>query len=177
MDPDQETVWQIVATIAVVALFVVGLAVLSQVFVTDVAVENEPTAGSLDGELENVEMQDGSVSGTFEGELDGQFEGNLSKDYIADVSGDIEGSATDSTVEGTINGTVSGPLDGTISGEINGTVDEEAGTFSGEFSGTVDGSTEKVSPDGGLALIGLIATFLIVMPITGYLIHRREFDD
>ena len=178
MDLDQETVWQIVITVAVVALFVAALVVLSQAFVEEVTVENEPASGEIDGEFDG-EFDGDSVTGTFSGEFDGEFEGdNLTKDIEADVSGDVEGTTADGAMSGTFEGTVSGPMDGTITGEIeNGTLDADEGTLSGDLSGTINGTTEEVSPDGGVALVALIGVFIVAMPLVGYLIRQRTHEE
>lgn len=34
----------------------------------------------------------------------------------------------------------------------------------------------EISPTGGLMLVGLIALFIVIMPVFGYLIERRDFD-
>ena len=178
MDLDQETVWQIGVTIAVVVLFVVALAVLSQVFVEDVVVENEPLSGELDGEIEDLDVQGDSVSGTFDGELDGSFEGNLSKEVDVELTAGVEGTITDETMTGTFEGNVDQPVDGTISGDIeNGTLDTDDGSFSGKFAGTVNGTTQQMSPDGGIALVALIGAFVVVMPLVGYVIRRITPDE
>jgi hypothetical protein len=177
MELDRETVWQLVVTAGVVAMFVVGLVVLSQTFVADAVVEEEPATGDLEGEFESLDLADGSASGTLAGELDGAFEGELDNDFTADVSGTMQGSTADGTVNGTFEGQIDGPLNGTISGDINGTIDEEAETFSGEFSGTVNGTTDKLSPDGGPALVGLLGAFIVVMTLFGYVLHTRDFEE
>lgn len=174
---DRETVWQIGATVGVVALFVVGLVVLSQLFVADVAIEGEPAHGGVEGDVENLDLSGGSASATFDGELDGSFDGELDNDFEADVSGTVDGATDDGTLNGTFEGRIDGPLNGTISGDVNGTIDEEAETFSGEFSGTVNGTTEKLSPDGGPALVGLLGGFIVVLTALGYLIHSRDFEE
>lgn len=38
-----------------------------------------------------------------------------------------------------------------------------------------DGVVE-ISPGGGLMLVGLIALFIVAMPVFGYLIERADFD-
>ncbi|PSP17422.1 hypothetical protein BRC62_04810 [Halobacteriales archaeon QH_10_67_13] len=63
---------------------------------------------------------------------------------------------------------------GTVAGTLSGTVEDD--TFEGTFEGTVDAtdSDTAVTPTGGLALVGLIAVFIVAMPIVGYLIERSE---
>ena len=178
MDLDRETVWQIGATVAAVVLFVVALAVLSQVFVNDVAVENEPVSGELDGDIQDMTVQDGSVTGTFDGELEGDFQGNLSKDFDVELTANVEGTVGDGTMTGTLEDDVEQPVEGTISGDVeNGTLDTETGELTGEFSGTVNGTTEQVSPDGGIALVALIGAFIVAMPLIGYVIRRATHED
>ena len=33
-----------------------------------------------------------------------------------------------------------------------------------------------ISPNGGLMLVGLIALFIVIMPVFGYLIERQDFN-
>jgi len=33
-----------------------------------------------------------------------------------------------------------------------------------------------ISPSGGLMLVGLIALFIVIMPVFGYLIERQDFN-
>lgn len=33
-----------------------------------------------------------------------------------------------------------------------------------------------ISPSGGMMLVGFIALFIVIMPVFGYLIERRDFD-
>ena len=33
-----------------------------------------------------------------------------------------------------------------------------------------------ISPSGGLMLVGLIAVFIVIMPVFGYLIERQDFN-
>jgi len=43
--------------------------------------------------------------------------------------------------------------------------------------GSESGGEVQVSADGGLALIGLIAAFIIVMPALGYMVEQMKSDE
>ena len=73
----------------------------------------------------------------------------LSSVYGSEISYENESFA------GTVTGELGEPADGTVS-----------------LEGELDGQFEERS--GGLALVGLIAVFIVAMPIVGYLIERSE---
>lgn len=170
MDVDRKMVLQLIVSVVALLLFVAGLAVLSTAYGTSEPVDNESISGDLEGDFTNL-----SVSG---GEVAGSFEGHLSNDFEADVDGTLDGTADNGTLTADVNGTISGAVDGTATGDVTGTVDEEAETFEGTFNGTVNGSTENaLSSEGGLAVLGLIALFIVLLPILGYLVERNTDDD
>lgn len=39
-----------------------------------------------------------------------------------------------------------------------------------------NGGVPTISPDGGLMLVGLIAIFIILMPMVGYVLEQMDFD-
>jgi len=43
--------------------------------------------------------------------------------------------------------------------------------------GSDTGGGIQISADGGLALVGLIAVFIVVMPALGYVVERMKSDD
>lgn len=167
MDLDRKSAWQILVAALAVLLFIGALAVLSTAFGEEASVENERIEGDLDGEFVEGNVTDGETA---------SFEGHISDDFEADLSGTVEGSMTDERFIGELNGTISGAVDGTVSGELNGTIDD--GTFEGQFNGTANGTSENtLTPDGGLVLLGLIALFIILLPVLGYFVEQQDFDE
>jgi len=170
MDIQRKTVLQVAVSVAVGLLFVGGLLGLSSVYGSEISYENEPFAGTVTGELR--EPADGTVS--LEGELDGQFE-ERAGGLAASINGTVDGTPTNGTLTGPLEATITDEIaSGTIAGTVSGTVED--GTFEGTFEGTVDATDPDtaVTPTGGLALVGLIAAFIVAMPIVGYLIERSE---
>lgn len=43
--------------------------------------------------------------------------------------------------------------------------------------GVENGGETQITPDGGLYLVGLIAAFIIIMPIFGFLVERMKPDE
>ena len=171
MEIDRDVVIQVSISVAVVALFVLGLALLSDAYGSTIDVTNESIQGELDGEFTDLSVtDDGEVTGTFVGTFDNDFQGP--------IEGEIDGEVTNDELTGTFDGTVDGAIKGTTSGTVEGTLDEDAETFHGSYDGSVTGETEtELSQEGGLALLGLIASFIVAMPIFGYLIERLRSDD
>lgn len=174
MDVDRKTVWQIVVSAIAVALFIAALIVLSSAYgVTEIVDpgDNEgQLEGSLSGDFDELTVEDGTVTGTFTGEFE--------NDIVASFDGSVDGTVDDGVLVADFDGTITGAIDGDVSGEMNGTLDEEAGTFEGTFSGTATGETRTtLSPEGGLMLLGLIALFILLLPVFGYLVERQDFDE
>lgn len=169
MEIERETVLQVLLAATAVALFIAALVGVGLAFGTDSPVEDQAVEGDIEGSFDTLETSDGRATG--------EFEGSLSNGLDATVSGEIEGTVTDGTLAGTIDGTVRGSVDGTITADIEGTLDQEAESFNGTFEGTVDGTSDTaISPSGGIALVALIAGFVIMMPIFGYAIERYDSD-
>jgi len=167
MDLDRKSAWQILVAASAVLLFIGGLAVLSTAYGTDAPVDNETIEGDLSGEFVDGNVTDGETA---------QFDGHISDDFEADISGTVEGSLDGDRFTSQFNGTISGAVDGTVTGELNGTVD--GNSFEGTFNGTANGTSENVlTPDGGLFLLGLIALFIVLLPVLGYLVEQQEFDE
>jgi hypothetical protein len=167
MDLDRKSAWQILVAASAVLLFIGGLAVVSTAYGTEAPVENERIDGDLSGELVAGNVTDGETA---------TFEGHISDDFEADITGNVSGSLTDGSFVGQFNGTISGAVDGTVTGELNGTIDD--GSFDGTFNGTANGTSENtLTPDGGLVLLGLIALFIILLPVLGYFVEQQEFDE
>lgn len=171
MNVDGETVVQVTVSVAVVLAFIAALTMLSLSYGTQAPIENESIEESLSGEFEGLEETNDGVAG--------QFEGNLRGAIDATITGDVEGEVRNGQFVGEFDGTIDGAVEGTAWGEVNGTVDEEVSSFDGTFSGTINGTDHgtQISPDGGLALVGLIALFIVVMPIFGFLIERYRDDE
>lgn len=43
--------------------------------------------------------------------------------------------------------------------------------------GVQNGGETQITPDGGLFLVGLIALFIVIMPVFGFLVERMKPDD
>lgn len=179
MEIERETVVQVILASLAVALFIAALVGISLAYGVDGTVEQSVT-GSLDGDIEDVTHEDGVTTAHFEGTLDGELlddDGEPDRSVEGAVEGELTGELNGDSFEGTFDGTLSGAVDGDVDGEVTGTFDEDAGVFDGEIDGEVDGTTGKtVSPEGGLALVGLLALYVLFMPIVGYLIERQERD-
>lgn len=138
---------------------------------SEVSYENEPLSGTVDnGELG--ESVDGAVS--FQGDLDGKFTETTGGIEVA-VNGSVDEPPTDGRLNSAFTATIDDTIaNGTISGTLNGSASN--GTFEGTFEGTItaSGHDTEVTADGGLALVGLIVVFIILMPIAGYLIEQSN---
>ena len=170
MEFDRDLAIQVGLSVAVIALFVVGLAVISDAYGGDVDVTDEELVGTIEGEYDG-DIDDGATT------LD--FVGTFENDIQVELDGEIVGDIDDDVLTGEFNGTVAGAIDGTATGEVtNGSIDEDLNELDGEFNGTADGTTSmELSDQGGLVLIGLIIAFIIVMPIVGFLIERLRRDE
>jgi hypothetical protein len=171
MEIERDLVVQVGITVAVVAGFVLALAVLSTAFGDEVTVDDRPLNGSIDGTYEG-ELSDGAVSLAFDGSYSGDIEANLDGTVEATAE---SGSLTDATFEGDISGAIEGNATGTIT-DIE--LDQESVKLNGQFEGTATGTTANdLSAQGGILLLGLLGTFIVAMPAFGYLIRRLESDD
>lgn len=170
MELDRDLILQVGISVAVVAVFVIGLAWLSGAYGIDDTVENESLEGTIDGHFEG-DADDGPVTLTFQGTFENDIE--------ATVEGDIDGEIQGETLSGEFDGEIHGAIDGTLTGTItDGTVDRDTGTLQGDFEGTADGTTAMdLTDQGGLVLVALLAAFILLMPAFGYLIRRLETDD
>jgi len=171
MEFDRDLAVQVGITVAVVTAFTLGLVVLSTVFGGDVPVEDRSLDGTIDGTYQG-EVENGEVSLAFDGDFNNGIEMRL--------DGNITGTVENGTlVGGEFDGEVSGAIDGNATGTVNNaTLDEEQAGLVGGFNGTATGETANDLTDlGGLALVGLIAAFLVAMPIFGYLIQQLRSDE
>lgn len=171
MELERDLVLQVGITIAVVAVFILGLAALSSVYGDEVTVEDEPLNGSIDGNYEGT-IEEGSVSLAF----DGRFNDNIEAMLDGTVEGTVEnGTLTEATYEGEIHGAIDGNASGTIT-DIE--LDGESLKLHGHFEGTASGNTANdLSAEGGLVLLGLMGAFIVAMPAFGYLIQQLKSDD
>ena len=171
MEIERKTAVQVAVSVAVVAVFLVGLIGLSSVYGSEVSYENESLSGTVeDGTLG--EPADGTVS--FRGGLDGEFTETAGGIEVA-----VNGTVDEPPAEGRLGGAFTATIDdsianGTVTGTLNGSVND--GTFEGEFEGTItaSGHDTEVTAGGGLALVGLIAAFIMLMPVAGYFIERSD---
>lgn len=170
MELERDLIVQVGITVAVVAVFVLALAALSSVYGSDVTVEDRTLNGSIDGTYEG-NVSDGEVSLTFDGTFDNSVE--------TMIDGTLNGTVENGTLEGTFEGDTSGAIDGNLTGTVSDAeLDQEQRSLSGDFLGTANGTTANdLSAEGGLALIGLMAAFVIAMPAFGYLIQRLKSDE
>ena len=170
MEFDRDLAVQVGITVAVVGAFVLGLAVLSSVLGDEVAVDNEPLEGTVSGTYDG-DVQAGAVTLGFDGTFDNGIE--------APVEGTITGTVENGTLTGgELDGEISRAIDGTVSGTLtDATLDREGSSIDAAFSGTANGTTAtRLNETGGFALVGFLATFLVAMPVFGYLIRRLTGD-
>lgn len=165
MELDGETTRQLFIAGLAVAVFVVAAIAVSTAFGSAPTV-NTPTEGELNGTLTEGAISDGTINGEFSGTLDGDVQGT--------VEGTIEGSLDDAVLNGTIEGTV----DGTIEGRVNVTSEPSGSVVAGTFNGTITGtdSDTDVTATGGIALVGVLAAFILLMAGAGLWLARQDFD-
>jgi len=170
MEVDRELVAQVGISLAVVALFVVGLMVLTEVEGISQDATNHTLEGTIDGEFDG-STADGTVEGTF----DGTFSNGIEVSLVGDVNGTVENGSVEAQFDGTISGAIDGTAEGTIT---NGTVDADAGTLSGDFQGSAEGETAMtLTETGGLLLVGLLALFIVVMSLAGHVIEGFKDEE
>ncbi len=171
MEFDRDLAVQVGITVAVVAGFTLGLVVLSSAFGGDVPVEDRALNGTIDGTYQG-EIEDGEVSLVF----DGSFNNGIEMRLDGNITGTVENGTL---LGGEFEGDVSGAIDGNATGTVtDAALDEEQAGLEGGFNGTATGETANDLTDlGGLALVGLMAAFLVAMPIFGYLIQQLRSDE
>lgn len=174
MEFDRDLGIQVGLSVAVVALFIVGLILLSGAYGFTVDVTEEPLDGTIEG---TYEVTDGAVDE--DGPVTVSFLGTFENDIEVTFNGTIDGEIADEQLTGAYNGTVAGAIDGTATGTVtNGTFDTDQDELTGDFSGTAEGTTSMdLTDEGGLVLIGLMVAFIILMPAVGFLIERLRSDD
>lgn len=171
MELERDLVVQVGITVAVVALFVLALAVLSTAYGDEVTVDERSLNGSIDGTYEG-DIADGGVTLAF----DGTYSNNVEVSLDGTVEGTVEnGTLTGATFEGEVSGAIDGNATGTIT---DAQLDQESLKLEGQFDGTATGTTANdLSADGGILLLGLLGAFIVAMPAFGYLIQRLKSDD
>ena len=96
------------------------------------------------------------------------------------MDGNVTGTVENGNVtSGEFDGKISRAIDGSLSGTVTDVrLDQEQSSLDAEFSGTANGTTAtQLTETGGLVLIGLLGTFLVTMPVFGYLIRRFTGDE
>ena len=169
MEFDRDLAVQVGITVGVVASFTLGLVLLGTVFGGDVTVEDRQLNGTIDGTYQG-QAEDGEVSLT--------FDGNFNNGIEVGLDGNITGSVENGTlVEGQFEGDIAGAINGNATGRVtNATLSEEQ--LEGRLNGVATGETATdLTETGGLTLVGLIAAFLVAMPVFGYLIQRLRSDE
>lgn len=179
MELDGETVKQVLIAGLMVVAFVAALVVVGQSFGTHPTV-NETTEGDLKGSVPADALSNDSVDGQFNGTLSADVNGDGNTDSQEKVNGTVTGTVTDGSFEGQLNGTIEGTVDGTIEGNVSGTLENDSDelSFDGEFDGRLNGTDKgtEVSPQGGLALVGLLGGFIVAMALAGLWLERQDFD-
>jgi hypothetical protein len=173
MELDGETVKQVLIAAGAVALFIVAAMGLSAAFGSHPDLQNESVQGSIDGTL-----ADGAVSGDT---IDGQFNGTLDADLSASIetiNGTLTGTVENGNVTGEFVGEATGTVDGTLEGTVSGSYNASSNALKGEFNGTINGTDAgtRITETGGLALVGVLAAFIVLMAIAGLYLERQDFD-
>jgi len=127
-------------------------------------VTNE-TTGEFTGQFE------GALSGNLDGTVSGQVSGTLDNDTAGEFTAPVDGTVTgqlpddDETFEGTLDGLVNGSVTGDVSGNVTGAVTKNATT------------APAIAASGGLALIGVLVLFVVLMAVAGIVIYRLDFGE
>lgn len=170
MDVDRELIVQVGISVTVVAIFIAALALISGSYGQVESADNHSLDGTLEGELSEMAETNESYSAEFFGEFENEIQ--------ATFDGQLNGTVDDGTFQGTYAGSIDGAIEGNASGDVEGEIDDDEDTFEGTFNGSANGTTSKSLTDqGGLVLVGLIAAFIIAMPIFGYFIEWFRDDE
>lgn len=173
MEIDRKLVAELGVSVTAVVVFI-GVAVLvSQAYAAPATL-----TGNFSGEVT------GEVTNDTTGEFTGEISGDVSDDLVGEVSGEVSGTAPDASGEFTrqVNGSVSGevPDEGqSFAGNVSGQF-ADGGNFSGEVTGDVAGNATTspvIAPAGGLAMIGVIVLFIVLMAGAGLVMYRLDFDE
>lgn len=173
MEFDGETARQVLIAAGAVALFIVAAVGLSAAFGTHPSLQNESVQGAIDGTLTEGAVSDNTVDGQFSGTLDTGLSVGIER-----VNGTLAGSIEDDNVTGRFVGNATGTVDGTVDGTITGTYNATSNAVSGEFDGTINGTDAgtQISETGAIALVGVLAAFIILMAVAGLYLERQDFD-
>jgi hypothetical protein len=172
MELDGETVKQILVAVLAVAFFIGATVVASSAFGSHPAI-NESVDATIDGTLSEGAVSGDTVDGTFNGTFDADLSGSVER-----VNGTIEGTLQDGRVTGTFEGEASGTVTGTVTGSVNASYNASANSLSGEFTGTINGTDASTTftPQGGIALVALLAAFILLIAGAGLWLERQDFD-
>jgi hypothetical protein len=173
MEFDGETVRQVLIAAGAVALFIVAAMGLSAAFGSHPNLQNESVQGAIDGTLTEGAVSDNAIDGRFNGTLDAGLSVSIER-----VSGTLTGTVEDGNVTGRFVGNATGTVDGTVDGTVTGSYNATSNAVSGEFEGTINGTDAgtQISETGGMALVGVLAAFIILMAVAGLYLERQEFD-
>jgi len=170
MEIDPETARQVALSLVAVLIFVVAVSAVSAAFGSNEVVDR-PVNATLEGSVSG-------VSG--DGQVQADFEGAVTDSVSGPVNGTLSGTVneTSGTFTGTLDGSISGPIEGTIEGDVSGTLNRSNGTFRGQLDGTVNGTSTniEVTPAGGIALVGMMVLFILLMAATGLWLAHQDFD-
>lgn len=173
MELDGETVKQVLIAGGAVAFFIVAAMGLSAAFGSHPDLQNETVQGQFDGTL-----AEDAVSGTA---VDGQFNGTLDAGLsasIESVNGTLTGTVENGNVTGDFVGEAAGTVDGTVEGRVNGSYNATENSLDGQFNGTINGTDAgtRVTETGGIALVGVLGAFIVLMAVAGLYLERQEFE-
>ena len=71
-----------------------------------------------------------------------------------------------------------GTVDGTVNGTLTGTYDADTRRVTGQFDGNINGTDAGtvITETGGIAIVGVLAGFIVLMALAGFYLERQEFD-
>lgn len=167
---DPETARQVALSLVAVLIFVLAASAVSATYGSNEMVDRQIDA-TLTGAVDDLSGDE---------QLRAEFNGTVSDSVSGQVNGTLVGSVnqTSGTFTGSLNGSISGTVDGTLQGDVSGTLNRSAGTFQGQFDGTVEGTSTNiaVTSTGGLAIVGLMILFILLMAVAGLWLARQDFD-
>jgi hypothetical protein len=167
---DPETARQVALSLVAVLVFILAASAVSATYGSNEMVDRQ-VEGTLAGAV-------GDLSGGEQ--LRAEFSGTVTDGVSGQVNGTLVGSVnqTSGNFTGTLDGSISGTVDGTIQGDASGSLNRSAGTFQGQLDGTVEGTSNNVAvtSTGGLAIVGLMILFILLMAVAGLWLARQDFD-
>lgn len=176
MEIDRKLIAELGVSAAAVVAFIAVAIFVTQAYGAPSTLSGE-FSGEVTGEVTN------ESSGAFTGELTANVSGNLA----GTVSGEVNGTAPEGAsgtftrdVNGTVVGDVPANESDAFTGNATGQFLEGDGNFSGQVSGSVEGNSTtapSIQPEGGLAMVGVIGLFVVLMAGAGLIMYRLDFDD